>query len=173
MSTALSVEKAERVAALDNGHWSVWLAASFPQVFTKPMAWFQIEAWDLIWQCTAGAAPSPPSLIMSAFRGSSKSGTAEAAVVALLATQRRKYCVYVSGTQDSANDRVGSISDLAIGSEMLGAWHPEMAQRSWRTRRGSHAGTASESSLVTGQWSMLRGSIRKPGERSRASSAPT
>jgi hypothetical protein len=144
VSTALSAEKAERVAALDNGHWSVWLAACFPQVFTKPMAWFQIEAWDLIWQCTAGAAPSPPSLIMSAFRGSSKSGTAEAAVVALLATQRRKYCVYVSGTQDSANDRVGSISDLAIGSEMLGAWHPEMAsafledkarQSRWNSKR--------------------------------------
>lgn len=137
-------EKAARVAALDNSHWSVWLAACFPQVFTKPMAWFHVEAWDLIWQCTAEAAPSPPSLVLSAFRGSSKSGTAEAAVVALLASRRRQYCVYVSGTQDAANDRVGSISDLALGSEMLGAWHPEMAsafledkarQSRWNSKR--------------------------------------
>lgn len=132
------------VAGLDSGPWPVWLAACFPHVFTAPMPAFQVEAWDWCWKTTRHAAPEPPSLVMAAFRGSAKSTTAEAMVVALLASGRRKYCVYVSGTQNSADDHLDSIAKLALESPSLGAFHPEMGsafledrarQSRWNSKR--------------------------------------
>lgn len=116
----------EMVADLDGGPWQEWVAACFPHVFTRPVGWFHVPVWDHVWSATADAAPVPPSIVLSVFRGGAKSSTAEAAVVALLASKRRKYCVYVSGTQNAADDHVGSLAGLAMGSSALGVWHPEM-----------------------------------------------
>lgn len=50
-------------------------------------------------------------------RGGAKSTSAELAVVAMAARRRRRYCLYVSRTQEQADDHVGNIGSMLTGRD--------------------------------------------------------
>lgn len=118
----------ELVRELDDGPWAVWLSACFPHIFTRPVAWFHEAFLDHVWSCERARPPDPPAVVLNVFRGGAKSTLAEVITVALLASGRRRYAIYVSSNQDAANTHVDSIATTALSSEPLTAWHPEMGQ---------------------------------------------
>jgi hypothetical protein len=61
-------------------------------------------------------------------RGGGKSTTAELTIVALAARRRRKYCLYVSGTQEQADDHVQNTGNL-FETPTFAEYYPSVAQR--------------------------------------------
>lgn len=84
------------------------------------------DFWAWVWGVDDGARPE--SFIGVWGRGEAKSTSAEMACVALGARRRRRYVLYVSGTQDQADDHVGNVAAMLESTE-LGRWYPEMADR--------------------------------------------
>lgn len=61
-------------------------------------------------------------------RGGGKSTNAEAAVVALGARRTRRYCLYVSGTQEQADAHVSNIASM-LESDEIARFYPSMGER--------------------------------------------
>ncbi len=125
---------------LDGVHWSEWHQRVFPEMFTKPYGDHHAEAWD--WVDSVGAA-RPRPLVLFWPRGHGKSATTEVAVAKLGATRRRRYFLYVSATQDQADDHVAVIAAICE-SKGMEAYYPEMAaqalskfgqSKGWRRNR--------------------------------------
>lgn len=84
------------------------------------------EFWAWLWSIEQGERPETFVAVWG--RGEAKSTSAEMAAVALGARRRRRYCLYVCGTQDQADDHVGNIGSM-LESANVGVWYPEMADR--------------------------------------------
>jgi len=82
--------------------------------------------WRWLWAIDTGDRPETFVGIWG--RGEAKSTSAELGVVALGARRRRKYCLYVCGTQDQADDHVGNIASM-LESGGIERWYPEQANR--------------------------------------------
>jgi len=104
------------------------------------------EFWAWLRQIEDGDRPDPFVGVWA--RGGAKSTSAELGAVALGCTGRRKYGLYVSETQDQADDHVGTIGDM-LESEGVARWYPAMSQRligkfgnskGWRRNRLRTAG---------------------------------
>lgn len=111
--------------ALSTDSWETWIAAINPQDF--PYAPHHRKFWDHIWSIEAKKRPKPFVAIWP--RGGGKSSSIEMAIVLLAARKARKYCLYVSGTQEQADDHVLSVGAL-IESEMVGLAFPDLGARS-------------------------------------------
>ena len=85
----------------------------YPQTYAAPLAKYHTEFWAWVWSLTAGVS-SPPFVAVWP-RGFAKSTNAEAAVVAVGALNKRSYCLYISGTQEQANNHVQSIAQRMVG----------------------------------------------------------
>jgi hypothetical protein len=126
--------------------WALWLTGVAPGSFTRRMAEHHAEFWDWVWNIRQGARPRPFVAVWS--RGHAKSTSAEAAVVALGARGRRRYGLYVSETQEQADDHVASAAGMLEGARFA-ALYPTHAQRAlgkfgqskgWRRQRLRTAG---------------------------------
>ena len=107
--------------------WATWLCTLFPDTITHPFGEHHAQFWDAIWDIKAtGPAPDPILAVWN--RGSAKSSSMEGAVVALGARGVRHYFLYVSRTQDMADDHVGEIATL-LESPEIAAFYPALATR--------------------------------------------
>lgn len=107
--------------------WERWLAAVVPSVVTASFAPHHRDFWEWVWAIEPGQRPDEAFVGVWA-RGGAKSSSAEAACVALGCRRRRFYVLYVSGTQDQADDHVGNISGL-LEQPSVEMWYPAMADR--------------------------------------------
>ena len=121
--------------------WLAWLALLFPQHATSPPGDHHAALWRWIWALEVGEPADPFIAIWP--RGGAKSTTAELGVAAVAARRTRRYALYVSGTQDRADDHVGNIAAMlesaafsrvypAAGSRKVGAFG---SSKGWRRNR--------------------------------------
>jgi predicted phage terminase large subunit-like protein len=106
--------------------WETWLRTLFPAYVQHPFADHHREFWQWVWSIRKGERVRPFIAIWP--RGGAKSTSAEMATVALGARQARTYVLYISGTQEQADDHVGSIGSMLESSEVE-RFYPEMGTR--------------------------------------------
>lgn len=111
--------------------WQGWVRQMFPGHVTRDFAPYHRIIWRWVW----GIRPDerPQNLVGILPRGWAKSTTAQMAAVALgvprfVGRPARKYCVYLSETQDKADRHVESIAGL-LESEEIARYYPELGRR--------------------------------------------
>lgn len=135
LSDAELAEAAVRFSALH--HPETWLTRVLPAYIGATGAEDPDEAdllfaphhrqfWAWAWQVTPGQRGE--AFVGVWGRGEAKSTSAEMGVVALGCRRRRRYVLYVSGTQDQADDHVGNVAAM-LESKGVERWYPEMADR--------------------------------------------
>lgn len=114
-------------------NWELWLTTLFRGYVSRkdtgeliPFAGRHRELWNWVWSVKLGVRPRPFVAVWP--RGSGKSTTAELGGVAMGARRTRRYCLYVSGTQDKADDHVGNMASM-LESAAFGRVYPLMASR--------------------------------------------
>lgn len=137
------------IEPIDLGDWREWLPQMFPQHTTKPFGPFHAELWDWVWALTPGVRPPPFVAVWS--RKFGKSSSAELACAAVGAGRKRRYGLYVCGTQDRANDHVNTVATL-LESDTVTRRYPDLGarlenkfgySRGWRSSGKSRVRTAS------------------------------
>lgn len=141
-------EQLERLEA-DHRLWRYTLFETYLKEATGriiPPASHHEHLWDWMWDINRGDRPQPYVAIWG--RGGAKSTNAELGTVALGATGRRRYALYVSRTQDRADDHVGSIASM-LEARMFRTFYPDHGDRAigkygtargWRRNRVRTAG---------------------------------
>lgn len=109
-----------------DGHWLEWLRRIFPNYCTAPFAAHHERFWRYVWSLEAGKPAVPQINVWP--RGGAKSTSIELAVTALGARAARRYCLYVSGTQDRADDHVQNIASMLESNE-IARLYPTLSQR--------------------------------------------
>lgn len=118
-----------------------WMLALFPSIFTRPFGAMHKELYEWAWNVKSGESATPFVAIWS--RGFGKSTSVEATTILMGATARRHYCLYVSATQDLADQHLSSIRDMAE-SPIVATYYPTFAKpklskeghsRGWRRNR--------------------------------------
>lgn len=104
----------------------VWLGTLFPQTFTSPLASHHADFWAWVWAIESHHKPRPFVGLWP--RKGGKSSSVEAAIVALGARRRRRYCVYVSRTQEQADKHVQDVAGK-LESPAVSRWYPNLAER--------------------------------------------
>lgn len=112
--------------AVERDEWEPLLQAVIPKYASVPFAAHHKEFWEWAWKIERDTRPRPFVAIWP--RGGAKSTTAEMAVAMLGARGKRGYCLYVSETQDQADDHVANIAGILESPEMSAAY-PEMGER--------------------------------------------
>lgn len=128
---ALALAEAERRkrasrATIDESDWRQWLAEVTPGYVSSGFAPRHVEFWDWVWSVNPDNRPAPFVAIWP--RGGGKSTSAELAVVALGALQRRRYVLYVSGTQEQADKHVQTIAAV-LESSHIERYYPALGER--------------------------------------------
>lgn len=103
------------LAATERDPWK-WCTTLYPRTYAAPWASYHAEFWRWVWALTAGQSATPFVSVWP--RGFAKSTNAEAAVVAVGARATRHYCLYISGTQEQANNHVQSIGQRMTGQDV-------------------------------------------------------
>ena len=120
--------------------WEEWLLAFASSHTRYGFADHHKHFWNWVYSI-ADARPRPYIAIWP--RGGAKSTSAELAVVNLGARGVRRYCLYISETQEQADDHVSTIATLLEG-RAIEAGYPDMASplvgkfgntRGWRRNR--------------------------------------
>lgn len=114
------------VEAAPPKEWRDWLTQLFPQYVVAGFAARHESFWEWVWSIEVGERPRPFIAIWP--RGGAKSTSAELATVALGARERRRYVLYVSETQEQADDHVANIAAL-LESDSIARHYPTMGQR--------------------------------------------
>lgn len=94
----------------ENLKWQEWLTKHFPRAVTAPFGPRHVRLWEWFEALQPGVKPRPRVEVWP--RGGAKSMTAELAAARLAVTLKRRYVLYVSGTQDQADRHVASIATL-------------------------------------------------------------
>lgn len=106
--------------------WLRWLLTLYAEQFVVPFSEHHVEFWEWVWALEVGVRPAPFVAVWP--RGVGKSTSAELAVVAIGTRQVRRYGIYVSETQEQADDHVANIASL-LESPWVEAIYPDMADR--------------------------------------------
>lgn len=126
--------------------WEDWLRVMHPGYVTQPFADHHVDFWEHVWAVEPETSPRPAVSIWS--RGGGKSTNAELAAESLGLRGRRRYCLYVCSTQDSADKHVATIGSL-LESSAVASHYPKHAERAvgkygqsigWRRERLVTAG---------------------------------
>lgn len=99
--------------------WRSLLASLFPEHTRYTFGPHHQRFWDWVWAIEAGEKPQPFVGIWP--RGGAKSTSAEMACVVLGHRRRRRYGLYVSGTQAKADDHVGTVASMLESKEVQNA----------------------------------------------------
>lgn len=110
--------------------WRGWLTTLFPRHFNSSFAEHHERFWEWVWSLKRGTRPRP--LVFCLARKGGKSASVETSCVAVGAPihngePRRKYVVYVSGTQDQADDHVKTIASHLEDSR-VGRVYPHLGK---------------------------------------------
>lgn len=146
-SSTVTAEHRELRAHLESAP-EVWLPTCAAEVFSSQMAPFHREFWRLVWECREDYTPDP--ILLALFRGAGKSISAELATLALGLMGRRRYALYVSGTQRLADDHLEAIKALWAGSEILQTWYPDAVPTLTRETDGKGRGRWTRTRLTLG-----------------------
>jgi hypothetical protein len=106
--------------------WATWLRVMFPAYCTAPFADFHAEFWAWLWAIKRNVRPDP--FVGIWFRGGAKSTSTEIGCIALGARNVRDYVVYVSETQDQADQHVANIGAM-LETPAIEQHYPLMASR--------------------------------------------
>lgn len=106
--------------------WRTWLKTLFPGYASAPFSEHHARFWDWIWSIRIGITADPFVAIWP--RGGAKSTSAELACVALGARGARKFVLYISETQDQANDHVANIASM-LETAKLEDYYPKLTQK--------------------------------------------
>lgn len=106
--------------------WQAWLAATFPGYVTAPFAPYHAEFWKWVWSLRSDERARPFVAIWP--RGGAKSTSAELAVAAVAARQTRRYALYVSETQEQADDHVANVAGM-LESLAFAGYYPDVSRR--------------------------------------------
>ena len=106
--------------------WRAWLTTLFPGYVQYGFAPRHEALWEWVWALAAGVRPAPFVAVWP--RGGGKSTSAELAVVAVAARRSRRYGLYVSETQDQADDHVQNVAAL-LESKQVELYYPRLAER--------------------------------------------
>ena len=115
-----------------------WLLSSFPEYFQVsgkpvPLAAHHEEFWRWIWGLTPGQGA--PAFVQILARGGGKSTETELGCVALGHFGLRRYGLYVSGTQDQADDHVENVGTLFTTLGVERALSKYGYSKGWRASR--------------------------------------
>lgn len=105
----------------------LWLRTLFPDKFDQEFAEYQLDFWR--WVASLRRGVRPRAFIAVWPRGAGKSMSAEAACVRVGASGTRRYALYVSATQDLADDHVQTIGQL-LESLPVEQYYPTLAAKS-------------------------------------------
>lgn len=106
--------------------WRTWLTTLFQGYVRQGFAPRHVDFWEWVWALEAGKRPAPFVAIWP--RGGGKSTSAELAVVVMAARRARRYGLYVSETQDQADDHVQNVASL-LESRQVELYYPRLAER--------------------------------------------
>jgi hypothetical protein len=106
--------------------WQPWINMFFPQAADRPFSEGHQKFWEWVWEVEPAKRPKPWVSIWP--RGHGKSTSAELAVVAVAARKKRKYGIYVSETQDQADDHVANVAAM-LESDTIEMAYPELGER--------------------------------------------
>jgi hypothetical protein len=135
--------------ALIESDGPTWLHAMLPTYLRKEgvgaPVWFadpQLDFWTWVWQIQLGIQPDPLAFLGIWPRGWGKSTSAEMAVSALAAMQRRNYALYISESQEQADEHVANVGAM-LTSPSFTEHYPEAGTRrldrygpkAWRRNR--------------------------------------
>lgn len=127
-----------RLGQLDYSHkdfeeiaWKEWLLRFFAPNFQNEMeeASFSVyhqEFWEYIYTVKEFERPNPFIAVWP--REGGKSTNVELAIIYLAHMRFRQYCVYVSGTQEQANDHIGNIAS-ALEASVIQEIDPDLCER--------------------------------------------
>lgn len=125
LARGLDPRKGETTAVAPE-RWSEWCRTLFPDTFAAPFALHHADFWEHVAGITAVNRVAPYFAVWA--RGGGKTTNLETAVVWLGATKRRRFCLYVRGVQEKANESVRSIGEL-VESGNFELYYPQMASR--------------------------------------------
>ena len=106
--------------------WRGWLTTYFERHVGGGFSAYHEEFWDWVWSITPQHNAAP--YVACWPRGSGKSTGAELGCVAVGSREARRYVLYVSGTQDQADDHVSNIASM-LESKQFGDIYPSVADR--------------------------------------------
>lgn len=141
MALQITREQAEterRRRQLERAGYPEWLRSLFPKHIQHDFAEHHHQFWQWIWSLTPGDRPHPFVAVWP--RGGAKSASGEMGAVALGARNVRKYGLYISMTQDQADDHVGNVGSMMEEQNA----YPQMGEklvtkhglaRGWRRNR--------------------------------------
>lgn len=93
---------------------------------TAPLAAHHHRIWEWVWALERGTRPDPLVALMA--RGGAKSTSAEMACVAVAAHNKRRYALYISGTQRQADDHIGNVASM-LESSTVASYYPDLSER--------------------------------------------
>lgn len=111
---------------LSTGPWRTWLPSLFPAYVGNDFAPHHAALWEWVWSINDHDRPKPFVAIWP--RGGAKSTSAELACVAVAARGVRGYALYVSATQDQADNHVDTIAAM-LESSGIERRHPQLGMR--------------------------------------------
>lgn len=104
-----------------------WQWCYAPDIAYARPAPFHVEALDWGWGLRPDERPKVDAFGLVVFRGGAKSATAEQIVAMCASRLTRRYVLYVSRTQEMADDHVASIGAM-LASELLRADYPHLGR---------------------------------------------
>ena len=128
INAEIELRKRRKARQLLSQKWSIveWLINLFPDTFSAGFGNHHLEYWRSVDKIESGVMSTSLFLILG--RGGGKTSSAEATPVFLGAKDKRKFCLYVRGVQDRANESIQNIASL-LESEMFAQYYPDMAKR--------------------------------------------
>lgn len=115
-----------RTRAEAESSWRNWATSCFPNYIKGDFSPFHAQMWDWGWSIKAGESKRP--FVGLWFRHGAKSSTVQMLLTCLGAMKKRKYCWYVSGTQEQADTHVQSVGAMLTGSQ-IEEYYPDLATR--------------------------------------------
>lgn len=115
------------VSAVAEGEWAGWLRYMFPRYFRAPFADHHRDLWEWVWRLELGVRPAETFVAVWP-RGGGKSVSAEAAVAACGARGTRRFVLYVSASQQQADDHVQTLAGM-LESRHVAENYPELGER--------------------------------------------
>ena len=111
-------------------HWPVWLKRSFPLVCNQPLGARHIRLWEWFDALDVGKRILPRVEIWP--RGGAKSTTTELGCVRACVKLSRRFVLYVSSTQDRADEHVANIGKFLEDCGVERAVNKYGSSKGWR-----------------------------------------
>jgi hypothetical protein len=122
---ASTTETTRAVPPPDDQDPEAWLRAMFPG-YVRDFAAHHKELWQWVWGIEKGKPVH--SFVAIWPRGGTKSTSAELACVALAAKRARRYGLYISMTQQQADDHVQNVASM-LESDSVARAYPDLGNR--------------------------------------------